>query len=153
MNQVHIQRMGQDTFELSDLPLLWWQQREFPKVWTSESLATCVEKGCKWSVNSTIWNHLQAMWKGPSLDLLCQVYEEIQHQDRIEACGYRSATWRILRALKSINGAKVMAGESAITPAPFFEVRDGHPKTFEDHSKTTSNTGGEPKCRGKGGES
>ena len=24
---------------------LWWQQREFPNVWTSEGLTTCVEKG------------------------------------------------------------------------------------------------------------
>jgi hypothetical protein len=48
------------------------------------------------------------MWKGPSLDLLHQVYEETQHQDHIEACGYRSATWRILRALKSINGGDGM---------------------------------------------
>jgi hypothetical protein len=63
----------------------------------------------------------KAMWKGPAMDLLRQVYEETQHQDRIEACGYRSATWRILRELKSSNGAKMMAGESAITAAPFFE--------------------------------
>ena len=37
---------------------LWWQQREFPNVWTSEGLTTCVEKGYKWSINSTTWNHL-----------------------------------------------------------------------------------------------
>jgi hypothetical protein len=29
---------------------LWWQQREFPDVWMSEELATCVEKGYKWSI-------------------------------------------------------------------------------------------------------
>jgi hypothetical protein len=108
---------------------LWWQQREFPNVWTSEGLTTCVEKGYRWSINSTTWNHLQAMWQGPSLDLLSQVYEETQHQDRIEACGYRSATWRILRALKSINQAKVMVGESAITAAAFFESA-GRPSKF-----------------------
>jgi hypothetical protein len=32
---------------------LWWQQREFPDVWTSEGLTTCVEKEYKWSINST----------------------------------------------------------------------------------------------------
>jgi hypothetical protein len=69
------------------------------------------------------------MWQGPSLDLLRQVHEETQHQDRIEACGYRSATWRILRALKSINRAKAIVGESAITAAPFFE-RAGRPSNF-----------------------
>ena len=41
---------------------LWWQQREFPNLWTSEGLTTCVEKGYKWSIHSTTWNHLQAMW-------------------------------------------------------------------------------------------
>jgi hypothetical protein len=80
---------------------------------------------------------LQAMWQGPSLDLLRQVYEETQHQDRIEACGYRSATWRILRALKSINEAKVMVGESAITQHLSLKLWDGLPILFRDHSKAT----------------
>jgi hypothetical protein len=53
--------------------LLWWQQREFPGVWTSEGLTTCVEKEYKWSVNSPTWNHIQAMWQGPPLDLLRSV--------------------------------------------------------------------------------
>jgi hypothetical protein len=42
-------------------------------------------------------------WRGSSLDVLRQAYEDTQYQDRIEACGYRSSTQRILRALKSIN--------------------------------------------------
>ena len=50
------------------------------------------------------------------------------------ARGYRSATWRILRALKSINEAKVMVRESAITAAPFCESA-GLPNLFGDHSK------------------
>jgi hypothetical protein len=44
---------------------LWWQQREFPGVWTSEGLKSCVEKEYKWSINSITWNHIQAMWQGP----------------------------------------------------------------------------------------
>jgi hypothetical protein len=36
-----------------------------------------------------------------------------------EACGYRSPTWQILRALKSINASTVVSGKSAA--APFFE--------------------------------
>ena len=81
---------------------LWWQQREFPDVWTSGGLTTCVEKEYTWSINSTTWNDIQTMWQGPPLDLLHQVHEETQHQDYIEACGYRSPTWRVLRALKAI---------------------------------------------------
>jgi hypothetical protein len=81
---------------------LWLQQREFPDVWTSEGLTTCVEREYKWSINSTTWNHIQTMWQGPPLDLLRQVHEETQHQDCNEACGCRSPTWRVLRALKAI---------------------------------------------------
>jgi hypothetical protein len=58
------------------------------------------------------------------------VHEETQHQDCIEACGYRSATWRILRALKSVNEAKVVLGESAVTAAPFFENAGRPSKPF-----------------------
>jgi hypothetical protein len=70
------------------------------------------------------------MWQGPSLDLVRQVYKETQHHDRIEACDYRSATWRILRALKSINEAKVMVGGSAITTSPSFESAGWTSKPF-----------------------
>ena len=69
-------------------------------------------------------------WQGSSLDLLRQAYEDTQYQDRIEACGYRTLTWRILRALKSINDAKVVVGESAVTAAPFFESVGGPSKPF-----------------------
>ena len=47
------------------------------------------------SINSSTWKYLQALWQGTSLDLLRVVYKETQHQDSIEACGYRSPTWRI----------------------------------------------------------
>jgi hypothetical protein len=99
---------------------LWWQQREFPGVWTTEGLSFCMEKGYIWSINSSTWNHLQALWQGTPLDLLRSILKETQHQDRIEAGGYRSLTWRILRALKAVNEAKVVVGESAVTVAPFF---------------------------------
>ncbi len=59
---------------------LWWQQRGFPGVWTSEGLTTCVETEYKWSVNSTTWNDLQAMCQGSPLDLLRQVHEDTQQQ-------------------------------------------------------------------------
>jgi hypothetical protein len=66
------------------------------------------------------------MCQGPPLDLLCQVHEETQHQDCIEACGYRSPTWRVLRALKAIIDAKMVIGESAVTAAPFLAARGQH---------------------------
>jgi hypothetical protein len=83
------------------------------------------------------------------------VYEETQHQDRIEACGYRSATWRIFRALKSNNQAKVLVGESAITTAPFFESAGRQSKLFSgpQQGNKVILTVGKPECRGKGGKS
>ena len=38
-----------------------------------------------------------------------------------QANGYRSPTWRILRALQAIINANVVIGESRLTAAPFFE--------------------------------
>ena len=48
--------------------------------------------------------------------------KEKKHQEKLEEAGYRSPTWSILRALQSVNGAKRLYGESAITAAPIFEA-------------------------------
>jgi hypothetical protein len=82
------------------------------------------------TVNSTMWNHLQTMWQTQPLDLLRLVYEETHHQNILEARGYRSPTWRILRALQSIIKANVVIGESTITAAPFFEGAGRPSKPF-----------------------
>jgi hypothetical protein len=66
---------------------LWWQHEQFPSVWTSEGLTTCMENGYQWTVNSTTWNHLQTMWQAPPLDLLRLIYEETHHQTILEASG------------------------------------------------------------------
>jgi len=100
---------------------LWWQHEQFPKVWTAEGLSTCSENGYQWTINSTMWNHLRVQWQGQPLDLLRHIHEEVHLQNTLEASGYRSPTWRILRALQSCSKAKVLIGESMITAAPFFE--------------------------------
>jgi ribonuclease HI len=100
---------------------LWWQHEQFPKVWTEEGLSTCIENGYQWTINSTTWNHLRVQWQGQPLDLLRCIHEEVHLQNTLEASGYRSPTWRILRALQSCSKAKVLVGESMITAAPFFE--------------------------------
>jgi hypothetical protein len=56
-----------------------------------------------------------------ALDLLRHIYLESHYQDALEAKGYRSQTWRILRALQAIIKANVVIGESRLTAAPFFE--------------------------------
>ena len=55
------------------------------------------------------------------LDLLRSIHEEVHLQNTLEASGYRSPTWRILRALQVCSEAKALVGESMITAAPFFE--------------------------------
>ena len=42
-------------------------------------------------------------------------------QEDLEAGGYRSPSWRLLRALKQVRGAKACIGESAVSAAPFFD--------------------------------
>ena len=97
---------------------LWWQHEQFPKVWTAEGLSTCSENGYQWTSS---WNHLRVQWQGQPLDLLRCIHEEVHLQNTLEASGYRSPTWRILRALQVCSTAKVLVGESMITAAPFFE--------------------------------
>jgi hypothetical protein len=61
------------------------------------------------------------LWQAPPLDLLRLVYQEKHVQNILEASGYRTPTWRILRALQSTINANVVVGESIITAAAFFE--------------------------------
>jgi len=56
-----------------------------------------------------------------ALDLLRHIYLESHDQDALEAKGYRSPIWCILRALQAIIKANVVIGESRLAAAPFFE--------------------------------
>jgi len=49
------------------------------------------------------------------------IHTETSHQDDLEAGGYRSPSWRLLKALQQVRGAKVCIGESAVSIAPFFD--------------------------------
>ena len=48
------------------------------------------------------------------------IRRKVEHQDRLEATGYRSPTWKILRALQPLLLAAQLQGESAVTVPPFF---------------------------------
>ena len=51
----------------------------------------------------------------------CGGYHVTRHKgERLEVAGYRSPTWRVLRALKSLHLATQLQGESAVTAPPFF---------------------------------
>jgi hypothetical protein len=47
------------------------------------------------------------------------IREEVEHQERLEAAGYRSPTWRVLRS-QSLLLATQLQGESAVAAPPFF---------------------------------
>ena len=53
-------------------------------------------------------------------DMRAFIREEVNYQEQIEADGYRSPSWRILRALKNVHGAEQLQGESAVAAPPFF---------------------------------
>ena len=127
---------------------LWWQHEQFPKVWTAEGLSTCSENGYQWTINSTMWNHLRVQWQGQPLDLLRHIHEEVHLQNTFEASGYRSPTWRTLRALHFCSKAKVLIGESMITAAPFFRRSGTTIKAILGTSaRTESNSVGKLKSR------
>ncbi len=48
------------------------------------------------------------------------IREEVEHQERLEAAGYWSPTWRVLRALQSLISAEQLQRESAVTAPPFY---------------------------------
>ena len=49
------------------------------------------------------------------------IREEVEHQERREAAGYRSPTWTVLRTLQSLLAATQLQEESAVTAPPFFQ--------------------------------
>ncbi len=53
-------------------------------------------------------------------ELKMLIRAEVEQQERFEAMGYRSPTWRLSRALQSLFSAVQLQGESAVTAPPFF---------------------------------
>jgi hypothetical protein len=65
---------------------------------------------------SSVCNHLR-QWGGKSTsELRTLIRAEVVQQERLEAMGYRSPTWRLLRALQSLLSAVQLQGESAVSP-------------------------------------
>ena len=98
-----------------------WKEGEGLGVKTFEGLTTCFEAERSWTIMRGIWNHLKNRWTKSREELTKWIWEEKEHQGRLEDRGYRSPTWKMLEALKPINGATRLYGESAVTAAPMFE--------------------------------
>src|SRR6056300_504035 len=79
-----------------------------------------MEPGEMWTIAGSIWHHLSKCTLRREKELRALIYQEVNYQNQVEAEGYRSPTWRMLRALQEVHGATRLQGESAVTAPPFF---------------------------------
>ncbi len=88
-----------------------WKEKEASKVFTYQGLTTCTEVYRSWMIMSSTYKHVRNMtgWNERGMEML--IRDEIEHQERLEAAGYRSPTWRVLRALQFLLSATQLQGE------------------------------------------
>jgi hypothetical protein len=99
---------------------IMWRETETVKVFTCQGLTTCTELDKSWTVMSSIYNHLRQGRDKSISELKFFIRVEVELQERLETMGYRSPTWRLLRALQSLLSAVQLQGESAVTAPLFF---------------------------------
>ena len=87
---------------------------------TYQGLTTCTELDKSWTIMSSIYNHLRQGRDKSINELKFFIRAEVELQECLETMGYRSPTWRLLRALQSLLSAVQLLGESAVTAPPFF---------------------------------
>jgi hypothetical protein len=97
-----------------------WKETAASKIFTYQGLTTCTEVENGWTVMSSVYNHLRQGKERSTSELSVLIRTEGEQQERLEVRGYRSPTWRLLRALQSLFSAVQLQGESAVTAPPFF---------------------------------
>jgi len=97
-----------------------WKETETSKIFTYQELTTCTELDKSWTIMSSIYNHFRQGRDKSTSELKTFIRAEVELQERLETMGYRSPTWRLLRALQSLLSAVQLQGESAVTAPPFF---------------------------------
>jgi len=92
------------------------------RIITTQGLTTCLDPGRGWTITSGAWNFLkkQEGWEGHKQALIATIWKETKRKEKLEAAGYRSPTWAVLRALQQINSARRIDGEAAMSTPPFF---------------------------------
>jgi hypothetical protein len=96
---------------------------------------------------SSTYNHLRERRVENERGMEILIREEVEHQEWLEAAGYRSPTWRVLRALQSLLSAKQLQGESAVTAPP----RQRKSSVLGKRARTIGLPVGRPGRRGKKG--
>jgi hypothetical protein len=92
---------------------------EASKVFTYQGLTTCTDVDTSWTIMSA-YNHLRHKKGVIEQGMEKFIWEEVDYQEQLEATGYRSPTWKVLRALPSLLAAEQLQEESAVTAPPFF---------------------------------
>ena len=100
--------------------LVLWKEKEASKVFTYQGLTTCAEVDKSWTIMGSVYNHVRTRRGVDERSMALFLRREVEHQDRLEAAGYWSPTWRVLRALQSLISATQLKGESAVAAPPFF---------------------------------
>ena len=93
---------------------------EASKVFTYQGLTTCTDVDTSWTIMSSAYNHVRHKKGVIEQGMEKFIREEVDYQEQLEAAGYRSPTWKVLRALQSLLAAEQLQGESAVTTPPFF---------------------------------
>lgn len=107
-----------------------WKESETAKLFTYQGLTSCMEPDQTWTIMGSMWHLLRKKAGRTDGDLIALVHNEVAYQDKLEAAGYRSPSWRILRALQGLQQATQLQGESAVSAPPFFACAGRGQKVF-----------------------
>jgi len=91
-------------------------------VTTSEGLSRCTAADCAWTIESARWTFLQYAMLAREEGLVASIHAEQLLQKELEAQGYRSFTWAVLRAAAALVGATGLQSETAVSALPCFEA-------------------------------
>ena len=95
---------------------------------------------------SSIYNHLRQGRDKSTSELKTFIRAEVELQERLEIIGYRSPTWRLLRALQSLLCAVQLQGELAVTAPPFFPSAGTGTTKFWGKKQESLDEGGREAC-------
>ena len=97
---------------------------EASKVFIYQGLTTSTDVDTSWTTMSSEYDHVRHKKGVIEQGMEKFIREEVEYQDQLEAAGYRSPTWKVLRALQPLLAAEQLQGESAVT-APSFSPNAG----------------------------
>ena len=94
-----------------------WKETAAVKIFTYQGLTTCTKVDKSWTIMSSAYSHLRQGGKKDASELGTLIRAEVEQQECFEAMGYRSPTWRLLRALQSFffgsTAARRVGGDGA----------------------------------------